>query len=105
MDIRKNKMNFYEVHFIFLYIIYTIPNYTIIEYKKLIVKLINSITNINKSGRKMKCSVEYYVDRILYIFKTGISWNNLETTNCTPNAVYKNFIKWIDEDVQRLHNP
>jgi hypothetical protein len=69
------------------------PNYTIIKYKQLIVQYINSL-NKDKRGRKTKCSIEYYVDRILYVFRTGISWNNLETVNCTSNAVYKNFLKW-----------
>ena len=48
-------------------------NFTFIKYKELLVQYINSLNN-NKLGRKMKCSTEYYIDRIFYVLKTGISW-------------------------------
>jgi hypothetical protein len=86
-------MIFFLVHLIFFYYSFIMTNYTIIKYKEFIVQFIKSL-NKNTAGRKMKCSIEYYVDRILYVFKTGISWNNLETVNCTSSAVYKNFCKW-----------
>ena len=75
------------------------------KYRKLKLLFINEINNLDKhkskKGRPCKYNNLFYINKIMYVLITGISWNNLDMTmhNITANAIYKKFNKWCRENV------
>jgi hypothetical protein len=56
-------------------------------------------------GRKKQISTEYYLDWIMYVLVTGITWENLNVTplneclKCSPLSIKQQFYRWNNVNV------
>jgi hypothetical protein len=67
-----------------------------------IIKIYNNIKKKDTSGRKLKFSIDSYLDSIHYILKTGISWRSLCIIRKTPynhTTLFKFYQKLCSFDV------
>ena len=56
------------------------------------------VYDVYTTGRKNKYKLEVYVDIILKVLKTGISWKSIND-NIKGDTIRKKFIKWIKLDI------
>src|SRR5579863_265226 len=76
-----------------------------LKYRNLKLLFINEINKLdeNKSRRGRPCKYDnlFYINKIMYVLITGISWNNLDMTmhKITANAIYKKFKKWSKANI------
>ena len=52
-----------------------------------------------KQGRPRIVSIDYILDRISYILRTGCQWTNLPTDKCSWKTVYHYFSQWSHRHV------
>ena len=60
--------------------------------------VINNFTPKSIRGRKLKCSIDHYIDTIFYVLKTGIRWSDIQSnlhwttyhknSHCCVNTVF-----------------
>jgi len=59
-----------------------------------------------KGGRKSVISNIYYLDKILFVLTSGISWSDLQYLNikCHYTAIYKKYIEWTNKGFFNDHH-
>lgn len=59
----------------------------------------NTLTLNNNGGRKRKLSIDYIVDRIFHVLRTGCQWRHLEVDGGSWKTVYHYFSVWSKENL------
>ena len=55
---------------------------------------IESLKTKHAYGRPQTLSVDYVIDRIVYVLRTGSQWSNIPVDNGSWKTIYHYFSKW-----------
>jgi putative transposase len=59
----------------------------------------NVMNTLRDGGRPRTISVDYILDRIFFLLRTGCQWSNLPTNGCSWKTVYHYFKYWSDRNI------
>ena len=68
----------------------------------LIMRCLYDILNDNKTGRKLKCDFDYYLDKIFYVLRYGIPWRAINCDKLHHTTYHKFFQKLVKLNIFKL---
>ena len=67
-----------------------------------VMRLLYTVLNNNKLGRKLKNDFDSYLDKIFYVLRYGIPWRAIECTKLHYTTYHKFFQKLVELNIFKI---